>query len=227
MVGVPGRSKACVTCRKRRKGVSNSHIFQSEFELTLCWCQCDLARPFCGQCKRVGVPCGGYDSEHVFVVSTPTRRKSSYSASDAPCSTSSVRNTREDPGPGPAGLAKLQLLARPEEERRCIDLFWEAYFPSGLPIPPAHARSYTCTWTDTAREYYREDESLRYALWANCLLITGKRHDAASWMLNEGPRLYGLALAGVRRLLGRQQGARRDTLIATVKLLSMFEASSY
>jgi len=177
----------------------------------------------------VGVPCGGYGSERVFVVSTPTRRKSSYNATDSSRSghVSSVRSgSREDGDLEPTDLAKLQLLARPEEERRCIDLFWEAYFPSRLPIPPSHARSYTCTWTDTAREFYREDEPLRYALWANCLLITGKRHDAASWMLHEGPKLYGLALAGVRRLLARH-GVRRDTLIATVKLLSTFEVSPY
>ena len=84
------------------------------------------------------------------------------------------------------------------------------------------SRSYTCTWTETARKLYREDDSLRHALWANCLLVTGRRHGAV-WMLKEGSRLYGKALADLRKSLGMLQGARRDTLIATVKLLSMFE----
>lgn len=118
-----------------------------------------------------------------------------------------------------------EVLARPEQERRCIDLFWEAYFPSGRPIPASSSRSYTCTWTDTARNHYREDNSLRYALWANCLLITGKRHDGPVWMLKEAPRMYGKALHGLRAALGTAQGSRRDSLIATVKLVAMFEVS--
>lgn len=96
----------------------------------------------------------------------------------------------------------------------------------GRPIPISASRSYTCTWTETARKLYREDDSLRHALWANCLLVTGRRHGAI-WMLKEGSRLYGKALAGLRESLGMLQGARRDTLIATVKLLSMFEVCAH
>jgi hypothetical protein len=123
-------------------------------------------------------------------------------------------------------ITNLHLLARPEYERRCIDLFWEAYFPSGRPLPEAVSRSYTCAWTEAARKLYREDDSLRYALWANCLLMTGRRHGTV-WMLREGPKMYGRALADLRKSLGRSQGAKRDASIATVKLLSMFEVSAY
>ncbi|KAL4927852.1 Zn(II)2Cys6 transcription factor domain-containing protein [Aspergillus undulatus] len=41
MVGVPGRSKACVTCLKRKK-------------------RCDLEKPFCGTCRKARVEYGGY-----------------------------------------------------------------------------------------------------------------------------------------------------------------------
>jgi hypothetical protein len=119
-------------------------------------------------------------------------------------------------------MTHFRLLVRPEDERRWIDLFWEAYFPSGRPIPTSASRSYTCTWTETARKSYSEDDSLRYALWANCLLMTGRRHGAV-WMLREGSKLYGQALAYLRRSLEMSHGARRDALIATVKLLSLFE----
>ncbi|KAK1996605.1 hypothetical protein LX36DRAFT_580100 [Colletotrichum falcatum] len=48
MVGVPGRSKGCNTCRKRKKG-------------------CDLQRPSCGQCQKAGIQCAGYERKRVFV----------------------------------------------------------------------------------------------------------------------------------------------------------------
>ncbi|OHW99125.1 C6 zinc finger domain-containing protein [Colletotrichum incanum] len=48
MVGVPGRSKGCNTCRKRKKG-------------------CDLQRPSCGQCQKAGIDCAGYERKRIFV----------------------------------------------------------------------------------------------------------------------------------------------------------------
>ncbi|KAK2017384.1 hypothetical protein LZ32DRAFT_688283 [Colletotrichum eremochloae] len=48
MVGVPGRSKGCNTCRKRKKG-------------------CDLQRPSCGQCQKAGIECAGYERKRIFV----------------------------------------------------------------------------------------------------------------------------------------------------------------
>ncbi|EXJ69487.1 uncharacterized protein A1O5_07523 [Cladophialophora psammophila CBS 110553] len=52
MVGVPGRSKACRTCRMRKKG-------------------CDQQQPSCGPCKRSKLVCGGYQRARVFVNSRP------------------------------------------------------------------------------------------------------------------------------------------------------------
>ncbi|CAK7219317.1 hypothetical protein SBRCBS47491_003806 [Sporothrix bragantina] len=54
MVGVPGRSKACATCRRRKKG-------------------CDFLRPSCSQCLRAGLECGGYERGRIFVHTTQHR----------------------------------------------------------------------------------------------------------------------------------------------------------
>ena len=116
----------------------------------------------------------------------------------------------------------LQLLARPEDERRCIASFWEAYFPDGRPIPAGAVRSYTCTWTETARKLFGEEECLRHALWANCLLVTGNR-EGVEWMLKKAAVMYGKALSGLRASLGTAHGARRNSVVATVKLLEVFE----
>ncbi|TEA17832.1 Beauvericin cluster-specific repressor BEA4 [Colletotrichum sidae] len=59
MVGVPGRSKGCNTCRRRKKG-------------------CDLQRPTCGQCHKAGIECAGYERKRIFVnVTAPAKNKTS------------------------------------------------------------------------------------------------------------------------------------------------------
>ncbi|KAK4166912.1 Sterigmatocystin biosynthesis regulatory protein [Cladorrhinum sp. PSN259] len=211
MVGVPGRSKGCLTCRKRRKG-------------------CDLEKPACSQCRKAGVVCEGYDTPRVFVVSTPTTRRAGYRSTPQAAGSSWQRGAQSKSATPPPNevansITNSRLLGRPESERRCIDLFWEGYFPTGRPIPSPMSKSYTCSWTGTARRFYASDDSLRFALWANALLMTGRR-EGAEWMLREGSRMYGKALAGLRRSLESPQGARRDAVIATVKLVSMFEAFS-
>ncbi|KAK1751951.1 Sterigmatocystin biosynthesis regulatory protein [Echria macrotheca] len=205
MVGVPGRSKGCITCRTRRKG-------------------CDLQRPTCGQCTKAGLTCAGYSTPPTFVISTPTSRQAGYRVTTPNTRSSGLwdciaRNQVF------SDITNPRLLTRPEEERRCIDLFWEAYFPSGKPIPSDSARSYTCTWTEVARNLYRDDDALRYALWANCLLLTGKRHGV-EWILRESSRVYGKALTLLRGALERSSGTNTRVHVATVKLLSMFEALS-
>ncbi|EXJ93834.1 hypothetical protein A1O1_02227 [Capronia coronata CBS 617.96] len=49
MVGVPGKSKGCNTCRRRKKG-------------------CDQKRPICGQCASSGYTCGGYSRDTTFII---------------------------------------------------------------------------------------------------------------------------------------------------------------
>ncbi|KAI1622036.1 hypothetical protein EDD37DRAFT_503356 [Exophiala viscosa] len=49
MVGVPGKSKGCSTCRRRKKG-------------------CDQKRPVCGQCASSGYVCGGYKRDRTFIL---------------------------------------------------------------------------------------------------------------------------------------------------------------
>ncbi|KAH7386901.1 hypothetical protein DE146DRAFT_186573 [Phaeosphaeria sp. MPI-PUGE-AT-0046c] len=47
MVGVPGRSKGCQTCRKRRV-------------------KCDEGKPVCNRCTRAGFECLGYERERIW-----------------------------------------------------------------------------------------------------------------------------------------------------------------
>ncbi|RFN54369.1 hypothetical protein FIE12Z_1496 [Fusarium flagelliforme] len=55
MVGVPGRSKGCITCRKRKKG-------------------CDKKKPFCGQCIALNISCGGYEKQPIWLNSEGSKQ---------------------------------------------------------------------------------------------------------------------------------------------------------
>ncbi|KAM7186037.1 Sterigmatocystin biosynthesis regulatory protein [Rhypophila sp. PSN 637] len=226
MVGVPGRSKACVTCRKRRKG-------------------CDFGRPSCAQCKKHGLECGGCENQRVFVVSTPDVRQPGYSVPPSTVDSSGTSSSQKQRFSGLQSWSRARLiktdhrrqshnhatstatnfqqLSRPEDERRCIDLFWKTYFPSGRPIPHSVIRSYTCTWTETAQNTWQDDDSLRYALWANSLLMMGRQHKE-EWMVRESSKMYGRALENLRKSLSMSHSVKKEASIATVKLLSMFEA---
>ncbi|KAL2859299.1 hypothetical protein BJX68DRAFT_261739 [Aspergillus pseudodeflectus] len=55
MVGVPGKSKGCNKCRRRKKG-------------------CDLQQPSCGQCRKSAIPCDGYSRATIWESYLPNGR---------------------------------------------------------------------------------------------------------------------------------------------------------
>ncbi|EPE10372.1 fungal transcriptional regulatory protein [Ophiostoma piceae UAMH 11346] len=73
MVGVPGRSKACATCRRRKKG-------------------CDFQRPSCTQCLRAGLECGGYERGRIFVHTTQHRPSTLVSVRESTPTTGNTGN---------------------------------------------------------------------------------------------------------------------------------------
>lgn len=72
MVGVAGKSKGCLTCRKRK-------------------IQCDLKRPACDQCQRTRRVCEGYAKPTIFINKFPrdpdvhSRGISEFARSSAGC----------------------------------------------------------------------------------------------------------------------------------------------
>ncbi|KAF4338221.1 C6 zinc finger domain protein [Fusarium beomiforme] len=63
MVGVPGRSKACHTCRQRRIRVDIPF-------------QCGSEKPSCKNCLKSGRSCAGYHRDHTFISSTYDNKSS-------------------------------------------------------------------------------------------------------------------------------------------------------
>ncbi|KAK0640208.1 White-opaque regulator 1 [Lasiodiplodia hormozganensis] len=99
MVGVPGRSSGCHTCRAR-------HI------------KCDERKPTCRRCEKSGYTCQGYEKPIHFLIHTAAGQSSSSSSSAA-----------ATPSPSPAplvarskALAKSQLQPQPQPQQKRRDV---------------------------------------------------------------------------------------------------------
>ncbi|KAF4336540.1 C6 zinc finger domain protein [Fusarium beomiforme] len=66
MVGVPGRSKACLNCRERKLKVSETTDFRLNATDGMLY-KCGLEKPYCARCTRNGRVCGGYERPRIFV----------------------------------------------------------------------------------------------------------------------------------------------------------------
>ena len=97
MVGVPGRSKGCATCRKRKIG-------------------CGLERPECAQCIKSKRICGGYQRNRIFINHTGTTgedREASFALNVVKTPVVAVPITVLGDGGGQMSLPKRKSSLRP------------------------------------------------------------------------------------------------------------------
>ncbi|OLN97919.1 hypothetical protein CCHL11_02606 [Colletotrichum chlorophyti] len=195
MVGVPGRSKACNTCRMRKKG-------------------CDFQRPSCGQCRRIGVDCGGYTRSRVFVnVTNPAN----------------IRGLRSQAAvPGTLGIIQPPSLSRTAFEERIFDLFWEGFMPSAPLFSPGSSikRYSNGDWATAVQDLYRTDTALRQGLLALSLGTIGRR-DKQQWMINDGLKFYCNALSEMNVALRHPSRRKSDALMVGSRILGFYEAISH
>ncbi|KAK4208330.1 c6 zinc finger domain protein [Rhypophila decipiens] len=195
MVGVPGRSKGCNTCRRRKKG-------------------CDLARPACGQCRRAGIECAGYVRSRAFINMTDATGSLSHGRVTVAARATSMSHST---------VALPDDLARAAYEVRYLELFWDAYMPLKSNLGGVeHVTYVNPPWADAANDLYPADEALRTALLALGLRTIGRR-DGHQWMVNEGLGAYVRSLRHVSKQLRQAQGWKSDALLATSKVLGLYE----
>ncbi|KAH6995929.1 hypothetical protein BKA56DRAFT_539231 [Ilyonectria sp. MPI-CAGE-AT-0026] len=202
MVGVPGRSKGCLTCRRRKKG-------------------CDLQRPACGQCRRAAIECGGYERQRVFVNSTPAmaQQKLFQWDTEALFQPSLIRVGVSD---RPIITILPESLTRSAYGDKFLGLYWGTYLPNGRSFSDEAARYSTAGWTNIVQGLHQQDKSLHMALMANCMALVGLR-DGQQWMMEESLQIYGLALGEVARTLRDPIKMRSNELLMASRLLSQFE----
>ncbi|KAH7137893.1 hypothetical protein EDB81DRAFT_76298 [Dactylonectria macrodidyma] len=202
MVGVPGRSKACLTCRRRKKG-------------------CDLQQPACGQCRRAAIECGGYERQRIFIHKTQAEAhgKALRLETDIGPQQSLIRL---EAGPQQAMVILPESLTQSAYGDKFLELYWGSYLPNGRSFSAEAAKYSTAGWMNVVQDLHQQDKPLHMALMANCMGLVG-RGDGQKWMVEESLRVYGLALKAVVSSLRDPVKMESNELLVASRLLSLFE----
>lgn len=150
MVGVPGRSKGCSTCRKRKKG-------------------CDKKRPTCTQCSTAGLECGGYERDRVFLNhNQSTKAKSAlviYRKKPA-----SPRHTHDCA----VDIALPHELAQTAYIEKYISIFLSKYLPAGRSPTIDRSSSPGGDWIEIAHGLHTSEKGLQLSLLSLGLFAAGE-----------------------------------------------------
>ncbi|KAL4882204.1 hypothetical protein BJY04DRAFT_217529 [Aspergillus karnatakaensis] len=201
MVGVPGRSKACVTCLKRKK-------------------RCDLEKPFCGTCRKARVECGGYYRPRVFINST-LEDQSQLLIKRKPLA-QSQREDRNSSSDDDAAVALPTQLAQTAYQIRYLDLFWRVYLPNGQALPVELTQTALGKWIDAIHDLHISETVLRKSLLALAVSVIGRKENSR-YLKEEGGRLYTNALRSLSSALRDPQRATSDAVLGAIRLLGVYE----
>ena len=196
MVGVPGKSKGCSTCRKRKKG-------------------CDLQRPSCGQCLRSGNVCGGYRRDLTFIHHS--------ASSDTPASSALVSDAIEhDLSLSSASMRRSALetqfqdlfwdLYMPKRDCAVRDLF---IIRCGHPV----------NWTLVIQQMETQETALNLAFLALSVARVGRDNDDMR-LVRESLRIYGKALRDLQSALWDPKRMYSDETLVACMLLGLYEVST-
>ena len=175
MVGV-ARSQGCRTCRRKKKG-------------------CDLKRPSCSQCQRLGITCAYDEKKYTFVA-------------------------HEDA----ASIIVPKSIARTTLEVGIDQAFWTQYLPQekSVKVPGFGAGATTSSWVPTLRYLAAQDSTTRLALNATALMTLGRLNDDEH-LVQQGTRLYAQALHDTNRVLQHPTAYQRNSVLASSRFLALFE----
>jgi hypothetical protein len=181
MVGVRS-SRGCKVCRRKKRG-------------------CDLLRPTCGQCQKIGAKCAYEDRSYTFV---------------APQENAAVRPH------SPATFNRPSFLLA-DRRQQLETTFWEAYLPSSeSPHDTAFTHTVIATWIPTIRYLATVDRTTRLAL-DSCILMALGRMQGNPDSVQHGVAMYCQALTETNRALQLPATAQTDAILATCALLAMCE----
>ena len=181
MVGVRS-SRGCKVCRRKKRG-------------------CDLSRPTCGQCQKIGAKCAYEDRSWTFV---------------APQEHAALRPH------SPATIDRPTFLLA-DRRQQFETTFWEAYLPSSeSPHDTAFTHTVIATWIPTVRYLATVDRTTRLALDSCILMALGRMQNNADSVHN-GVAMYCQALTETNRALQLPATAQTDAMLATCALLAMCE----
>ncbi|KAJ6783309.1 hypothetical protein PWT90_02544 [Aphanocladium album] len=203
MVGVPGRSKGCRTCRRRKKG-------------------CDKAEPSCNQCLAAGLICEGYGRDLVWVNATaeeePTGRQRRPVAN--PSEPWQVRYAGQ-PGTN-INVILRESLAKTAREQKYLGMFWSAYLPNGRAFTSRACKLSTGGWTSHMGKLYDTEPTLRLASLAMSASVIGHQNND-SQLIIKGLKAYSEAIQEMGRAVACNSRRLGDGLLAASRLMEFYE----
>ncbi|KAI1627516.1 hypothetical protein EDD37DRAFT_606323 [Exophiala viscosa] len=222
MVGIPGKSKACNTCRKRKIG-------------------CDLARPECGQYIKAKRHCEGYERETTFLNRTiygwesraaPKRAASSKPLIVDSCWTEAAADQKSFKSYSPVPQSEVsdethtrRLISAIDPSRlyreKLLGSFLQDYLPlteQSVPLDPASSFS----WLQAATSLAEPGKVLANSLSGLALTRIGRK-SGDQHLLSQGLAFHGQALRELQKALCDAELARRDETLAAVKTLALQE----
>ncbi|PTB35646.1 hypothetical protein M441DRAFT_31853 [Trichoderma asperellum CBS 433.97] len=220
MVGVPGRSKGCVTCRRRKKG-------------------CDKNVPSCHQCIRSGLQCGGYGRDLVWVNTTPdgddtgkavplpTRGKSSSTSSTQQRPWSVIYTTRGANHVN-TNITLHDSLTRSAREELYFSTLISTALPYGHLLSARASDVLTNGWVSAVKAYYDKEPAIRYASLAMSVGFMGveerkKQITQSSQMTLQGFEAYNKAILEMVRGLSDSKRSKNDGIIVAARILQFYE----
>ncbi|RFU30305.1 hypothetical protein B7463_g6005, partial [Scytalidium lignicola] len=223
MVGVPGRSKACHTCRQRRIA-------------------CGLERPQCSQCVKSNRVCAGYQRERVFILNHESTEQALKSHAQAQ---SQILGNHARNGPG-TGKTK----GASEKAEECVPAKSREKTPPSSPqllgqiVPHAVFRQqllneflYNHVHEDFRRGHPDDGmtpwfmllvdqplmtKALEGSILAVCTARIGRIHNDTA-LINESLKLYGLGLRELQKALWNPKLMYDDETLAACMALSTYE----
>lgn len=236
MVGVPGKSKGCTTCRRRKIRVRI--LFLSACILTTNTNpQCDLQQPFCNTCTKSGRACEGYARFPVFLNRTLQGPEKRYGLEEAKNLSSQSTDRDLSQPQSMASNVEFQrsfverrrpyddrILVQPSEsaafDQQIISALWEKYTPS---LNSAQ-RGAHCVWLRYIINLSSREIPLHLSLKAFAMTRVGYINKDES-MARHGNFYYGHALNAVQRSLPSENSMLQDELFAAGYVLMVYEVA--
>ncbi|KAJ5273136.1 hypothetical protein N7478_008261 [Penicillium angulare] len=211
MVGVPGRSKGCKTCRRRK-------------------IKCDMQEPQCGQCRKSSRQCEGFKKEIAFIHRTPQgllRKGEERSQKPAPW------ETPVSSGQDQSGVTSIWVVNMPPQPNCAsiyldgmLNTFLRAYLPSSSILKPTqHANKITtpaASWMRVAITLPNRGSLLTVALRALCMTKTA-REIGDQVLLRQGMTEHGRGLRMLQHVINDKNKAILDETQAAIRVLATYE----
>ncbi|KAK5997092.1 hypothetical protein PT974_02444 [Cladobotryum mycophilum] len=207
MVGVPGRSKGCITCRKRKKG-------------------CDKQEPSCLRCSRAGLACEGYGKDLIWLHTGAAGSSEQSSTSPSQLQQASadrpwfVRYERKKESN--ERIALSDNLVRSAREQLYLGFFWDVMTPSGRDASLDSLDLPAIGWIKVIPTFYNSEIAVRYVAIATAASMLGQSRKDAQ-LYSKGFQVYNWSIREMVKAIRQPERAKSDGLLVAARLMALYE----